>query len=221
MQNIFLSFFLLVSFSNVASATTAEESVRILSPDAIRGILGPYPAKGTGEEFQDFAVLFKYQMTRSKADCESAAGFEGITIDNLFAGQNGPLTKREALRVTPRLVLVMGEAGLNSLHAKRIYKRPRPYIRNPLIVPCISKESSYAYPSGHTAYSRLIAHALGQIFPERAEAFLARADEIALSRIVGGVHHPSDIEAGKKLADALAEERLHSVEFQEMLINLR
>ena len=34
---------------------------------------------------------------------------------------------------------------------------------------------------------------------------MERADEIAQNRIIGGVHHPSDIVAGKKLADKVVE----------------
>lgn len=221
MKSLILSLFFLSSFAVQAEIESPDDSIRILTPDTLKSIMGPYPEKGSHEELQDFAAMMKFQLTRTKADCDSAAGFESISLENLFAGQNGPLTKSEARRVTPRLALVMGEGGINSLHAKRIYKRPRPYIRNPLIIPCIKKESSYAYPSGHTTHARLLARALSEIFPERAESLMKRADDIALSRIIGGVHHPSDIIAGKKLADALAEERLSSPEFQEMLIDLQ
>jgi hypothetical protein len=35
---------------------------------------------------------------------------------------------------------------------------------------------------------------------------MKRGDEISMHRVLGGVHHPSDIVAGKKLGDAMAME---------------
>ena len=91
------------------------------------------------------------------------------------------------------------------LTAKNYYKRPRPFdYADETVDPCIEKATGYAYPSGHATSARLYARLLGKMYPERAEAFLKRGDEAALFRVLGGVHHPTDIEAGKKLGDALA-----------------
>lgn len=102
--------------------------------------------------------------------------------------------------------MVYAEAGANIYLAKRIYKRPRPYLTRTELTPCIDKESSYAYPSGHTALARLFARLLSRIYPERTAAFLERADEIAENRVLGGVHHPTDLISGKKLGDAMSVE---------------
>jgi acid phosphatase (class A) len=209
------SLFILV-FS--AKADVDVESVRLLSDEEMISLMGPFPAKGSYDEFQDFATMMKYQFKRTKADCEKAKSDEDVSIQNLFGAPKGPLTKSESRWATARLLLIMGESGANILKAKSLFKRQRPYIRNPLIIPCISKESSYAYPSGHTTLARYLALALSRIHPEKTEALMKRADEIALGRVIGGVHHPSDIEAGKKLADELARERLYSYEF-ELLLN--
>lgn len=211
-------FFTLLILALSAKAETREEAVRLLNDEELVSVMGPFPAKNSYEEFQDFAVMMKYQIKRSKADCEKAKSDEDVSIQNLFGAPKGPLTKSEARWATARLLLVMGESGANILKAKSLFKRPRPYVRNPLIIPCISKESSYAYPSGHTTFSRYLALALSRLHPEKSGALMKRADEIALGRVIGGVHHPSDIEAGKKLADELARERLYTAEF-EALIN--
>jgi acid phosphatase (class A) len=44
---------------------------------------------------------------------------------------------------------------------------------------------------------------LASILPEKKDAILARADDFAHSRLVCGVHHLSDLAAGKLLAYAL------------------
>jgi acid phosphatase (class A) len=65
-------------------------------------------------------------------------------------------------------------------------------------------------------YARLLA----VIYPERAEVFRAQGDQAALNRVIGGVHHPSDIIAGKKLGDILADEYLADAKFKRELEKL-
>lgn len=216
MKALILVFSLLILVLS-AKADSVDEFVRLLSDEEMVSVMGPYPAKGSYDEFQDFTTMMKYQFKRTKADCEQAKSDEDVSIQNLFGAPKGPLTKSEARWATARLLIHMGESGANILKAKSLFKRPRPYVRNPLIIPCISKESSFAYPSGHTTFSRYLALALSRIHPEKSSALMKRADEIALGRVIGGVHHPSDIEAGKKLADELASERLYSYEFELLL----
>lgn len=49
--------------------------------------------------------------------------------------------------------------------------------------------------------ARIYALVLGDITPKRKAEFLKRADEPALSRLIGGVQHPSDLVEGKIFAD--------------------
>ena len=194
------------------SSYGGTDSLRVLTPKSIKKLLGPYPASGSEAEARDFEILRHFQQTRSEEDCALAEKQEKATLQNLFVSNNGPLTKKEALLVTPRILKAYAEAGINIYLAKSIFKRPRPYIYNNEIKPCIKLEKSYAYPSGHTAVGRVFARALSKIYPERAEAFMERANEVAMNRILGGVHHPSDIVAGKKLGDALARKVLMRLE---------
>ena len=51
---------------------------------------------------------------------------------------------------------------------------------------------------------------LSDIVPERRAEFFAKADEIALDRVIGGVHFPTDIAAGKVFGDRFHAELLKS-----------
>lgn len=188
------------------STFAAADSVRILTPGSIRTLLGDYPALGTEASHRDYDVLLHIQNTRTPEECAEAALEEKVSLERMFAGENGPLTKAEIKRVTPRLLGGFAEIGANIYIAKKIFKRPRPYFVDRHLTPCIKKEGSYAYPSGHAATSRYFARKLMEIFPDRKEAILKRSDEVAWNRVLGGVHHPSDIEAGKKLGDELARD---------------
>lgn len=188
------------------NASGATDSIRIFLPGTIRQMLGPYPVLGSEASNKDFEVLMDYQRTRTAAECEEAALEESANLVSLFGGPQGPLTKSEAKKLQVRFLSVYAEAGANIYLAKKIYKRPRPYIANKEIKPCIDLEGSYAYPSGHTALARMFARLLSRIYPDRAQAFMDRANDVANNRIIGGVHHPTDIVSGKKFGDALANE---------------
>jgi hypothetical protein len=54
--------------------------------------------------------------------------------------------------------------------------------------------------------ARLFALILSDLDPARRAEYMAKADESALFRVIGGVHHPTDTAAGKALADALYNE---------------
>lgn len=200
---------------------STQNTIRILKKSEITKIIGLPPKKGSVEDLKDFATILKFQVTRSEADCKLAKSFVDVGLKSLFSDNNGPLSQSEARRMTLKLLPYTGEAMVNIYTAKNMHDRPRPYLANPLVKPCIDKERTTAYPSGHATYARVMAIALSQVYPERTEALMARADLIALSRVIGGVHHPTDIEAGKKLADAMAANFLESEEFMEMLTDLR
>ena len=60
--------------------------------------------------------------------------------------------------------------------------------------------NSPSYPSGHAFQGYIVALTLGDKHPELRDRFLEIAYNVAQSRIDRGVHYPSDIKAGKKLA---------------------
>jgi hypothetical protein len=42
-------------------------------------------------------------------------------------------------------------------------------------------------------------------FPNKKEIIMKQAEQIGLNRVIGGVHHPSDIQAGQYMAQQLWE----------------
>ncbi|HXH32156.1 MAG TPA: phosphatase PAP2 family protein [Bacteriovoracaceae bacterium] len=181
-----------------------QVSTPVYTTTAMKKMLGPYPEAGSEEHFMDFDTLLDIQDQRTPESCAVAAKQKSFTLTNLFVVDGGPLTRQEALILSPLMAKVYLDAEINIQIAKNAFKRRRPYLTNFQIVPCVGLEKSYAYPSGHATLSRLAARVLAKLFPERAEAFIRRADAVAWNRVLGGVHHPSDIVAGKKLGDMLA-----------------
>lgn len=202
MKVVSLVFSLLV-FMNF-SAVAGADDIHILTPEAVKELIGPHPAKGSAEEQREFDFLADLQRTRTEEQCRLAAEEESASLVTLFANKGGPLSRTEARILSVRFLQAYASAGINIYLAKGLYERPRPYDANPELTPCIDKESSSAYPSGHTAFARMFARILSRLYPERSAAIMKRSDEVAYNRMIGGVHHPSDIVAGKKLGDAMA-----------------
>lgn len=171
-------------------------------------VIGPFPARGSTEEVRDFEVLLAKQNSRTKDECVEAERESTANLKNFFAGPKGPLTREEYLLANNKLNKLLAAAVAKIVLLKTKYNRPRPYISNREIKPCIDLENSKAYPSGHATLARAYARVLGIMFPSKQAALMVRADEVAANRVLGGVHHPSDIEAGKKLGDELADDYL-------------
>lgn len=97
------------------------------------------------------------------------------------------------------------------LRAKFHFNRPRPFqlaAAYGMDLEHLNTESGQtpAYPSGHAAQSRLLARILAEDNPEHEDALMDLADEIALSRELGGVHYPSDNDFGKEVGDMLFDD---------------
>lgn len=61
-----------------------------------------------------------------------------------------------------------------------------------------------SYPSGHSGFSGAGAAILSYLFPGGAASFGAMRDEAGMSRMYGGIHYRSDIEAGKAQGTRIA-----------------
>ncbi|MDD2806402.1 MAG: phosphatase PAP2 family protein [Elusimicrobiales bacterium] len=160
------------------------------------------PKPGSPEDRKDLAAVFDWQQKRTTEQCDKARAAAHADFENFF-GDLSPFASplpEEAAAIFKR---VKTETDGIAADIKDKYKRQRPFLRDPVLDPCLGRLGGLAYPSGHATISRLLALLLSDLVPARKKEFLARADEAALDRVIGGVHHPSDIEAGKRLADRL------------------
>lgn len=215
-------FFILMLLSlNLASAQDFTLQTKILSSKTIAEIIGPDPKAGSTEYKDDFDVLFHYQQNRTAQDCALASRDMKLSLETLYGGEVGILNPEEVKKLSSFLLKAYASTGANAHLAKSIYKRPRPYKANPLIIPCIDLESSYAYPSGHSLFAQLYGRIVSRVYPARAEALMKRSLEFSMNRVLGGVHHPSDVKAAHLLADYLALQMIRDKDFIQKLNSLR
>ena len=88
-------FIFLSAFQVQGSVRPQDLTIKLYTAASIKKFLGPYPAKGSEAEAQDFATLYHYQETRTQEECAAAAKTENANLSNLFVGE-GMLTSSEA-----------------------------------------------------------------------------------------------------------------------------
>jgi undecaprenyl-diphosphatase len=113
----------------------------------------------------------------------------------------GPAALRPAIAM--ELTGVLGVVLYSLL--KRLFVRERPFITHTSIDLAAAPLDRYSFPSGHTLHAVSFAWQATVHFPELAWVLLPFAALVAGSRVVLGLHYPSDVLAGAAIGAALAE----------------
>ncbi|HUL18587.1 MAG TPA: phosphatase PAP2 family protein [Steroidobacteraceae bacterium] len=87
---------------------------------------------------------------------------------------------------------------------KRLLVRERPFITHAGIDRAAAPLDRYSFPSGHTLHAVCFTWQCAAHFPELLFVLAPLAALIAASRVVLGLHYPSDVLAGAALGAALA-----------------
>ena len=91
------------------------------------------------------------------------------------------------------------DAVIAAWDSKYAYARPRPSELDGSLDTGLANPPSPSYPSDYAAVAGAASTVLAYLFPDRTEAFTARAAEAARSRLLAGVEYPSDSQAGLAL----------------------
>ena len=111
-----------------------------------------------------------------------------------------------ASAVKPAIVMaVTGLVGLLLYTLlKRLFVRERPFITHAAINQAAAPLDRYSFPSGHTLHAVSFTWQACAHFPELAWVLLPLTALIAGSRVVLGLHYPTDVLAGAGIGAVLA-----------------
>jgi undecaprenyl-diphosphatase len=88
---------------------------------------------------------------------------------------------------------------------KRVCVRERPFITHSSIALAGAPLDRYSFPSGHTLHAVSFAWQASVHFPELSWVLVPLAAVIAGSRVVLGLHYPTDVLVGAVIGASLAE----------------
>jgi len=107
--------------------------------------------------------------------------------------------------------------SITALIAVMVYKllkkwlaRERPCLSQSQVFALTEPLDRYSFPSGHTMHSIVFIVMLTEYFPHIALLMLPYAISVALSRVVLGLHYPSDVLAGVLLGYSIAHASLYA-----------
>ena len=181
-------------------------------PDAV-ALLAPPPLPDSAEQAADLAEVQSVSRAVPGNEIAAALAEKKFTVFN-FAPAIGDSFRPGAFPRTEKFFrLLQKDAEIVTGTAKQYWKRPRPYSIDPSLATG-KLEKSFSYPSGHSTESMVLALVLADLFPARHEAIIAVARRIGWRRVEMGRHYPTDIYAGRVLAQAIVREMKRNADFQ-------
>ena len=166
------------------------------------------PAPGSPAAAADLETILQLQAWRSP---EQVAFAKRVDHLDAFDGAEavGAWFTRAKLPLCAKLLdEALGDGESLNYAAKLRFKRLRPPFQDPRVQPCMPVYNPptptapfYSYPSGHATSIHLLADLVAELVPARAEAIHAWAHHATWSRMIAGVHFPSDAIGGQLLAE--------------------
>lgn len=208
-------------FATMASGSETE--LFFLKPDSINPstVLSAPPAPGSERDVHDMReVLRRQEEVRTLKICTrtKAVGDPATTLERVF-GQI--LSADEITKWSPFFLRIQNDQRVIRALVKDVFKRNRPSITNPEVKPCLKILATPSYPSGHSTMAHVSAAVFSLLDPSREAAFDAIALQISEDRVNVGVHYPSDIDAGRRLAEAIVAEFQKNPDFQDEIKALK
>jgi acid phosphatase (class A) len=188
-------------------------------------ILAPAPTRGSDREKRDLAEILAIQKSRTSRQSERALADATAGIFG-FADVLGSSFSEQRV---PSVAVLLGKARADAVAAvgpaKAVWNRQRPYAISSEVETLGDRPESSSYPSDASTVGYLTAILLADMVPEKAVALYARGREFGDDRVILSIHFPSDVEAGRfaatAMANALLQDAVFGKEFAEAKVELR
>ena len=172
----------------------------------IAALMPPPPIQNSPEDKADLQAVIDAQAQASDARKAQTVFDSDESVYVVFGQQLGPKFQPAALPLTSAFFARIGASEDDTLDAaKPAFARLRPWLGHPEAVKAIAKRTkSGSYPSGHTTRVAIYAIVMSEMVPEKQREFWLRAQDYVQSRVIGGMHYPTDISSGWRAGTAMA-----------------
>ncbi len=177
-------------------------------------LLAPPPVPDSPEQAADMAEVRAVCHTAPGNDVAIAYTEKKFNVFNFTPAIGTFFHSNNLPQTTAFFERVQKDAEAVTDNAKDFYKRPRPYVINPSLANG-KLEKSFSYPSGHSTESMVLALVLADLLPDKHDAIIAEARSIGWHRVMIARHYPTDIYAGRVLAQAIVKQMKKSDKFQK------
>lgn len=172
----------------------------------LKAMLPPPPAADSALAKADVDAAIAIQKAASPERIALAEHDADETVYVIFGKILGDKVNATATPLTDKLFARIGASEDEVVDpAKPYFGRVRPFLAFPNEIKALTKASkSGSYPSGHTTRATVEGIILGIMVPEKRNEIWGRVAEYAESRVVGGMHYPADLAAGRQSGVAMA-----------------
>jgi len=168
-------------------------------------ILPPPPVPHSSQQARDLEAVLRAQAGRSQEQADRAVKDNAPSVERIVDGILGNNFVESRL---PKFMAfykrVTEDTRALFLPTKSLWNRPRPFSISNQVNAIGELLPTASYPSGHATRGWLTAILLANMVPEQSAELFQRGREYGDNRVVAGVHFPTDIEAGRLGASAIA-----------------
>jgi acid phosphatase (class A) len=206
----------LVVFLQAGLAKGADRPFNFMAPDAVDviALLPPPPITGSPEDRADMtAVANARNFCPSNELAVALEQNRGLNVFSLapFLGAN---FKADRLPKTARLFRhAQSDTSRFVVTAKKHWQRLRPSVVDTNLL-VTTPALDYSYPSGHSAEATVMALILMELVPDQAGRIFAASRDAGWHRVQLALHYPSDIQAGRVVAQAAFQAMKKNPQFQ-------
>jgi acid phosphatase (class A) len=204
-------FSLAIAVAPLHAADGALNYLRGSNPDAAT-LLAPPPLPDSPEQAADMAEVKAVYHAADDADKQAAYSEKKFTVFNFTDSVGVFFVETNLPKTAAFFEKVQADAESVTDAGKDFFKRPRPFTTDPSLANG-KLEKSFSYPSGHSTESMVLALVLADLLPDRHDAIIAHARLMGWHRVQIARHYPTDIYAGRVLAQAIVEKFKQSADF--------
>lgn len=199
-----------------AIPSARAEDAPYLRPEQVdlTRFIAPAPTLDSPVTKDDVRTLLQIQAVRTPEQVAAANADVDRVLSRFSDAAGTNLSRERAPRANALVDKAWKVANTIVQNAKKTWSRPRPYMSFMEVQLVVPKETTGSYPSGHATWGMLTAIILADMIPEKAQALYERGIDFGKARLVGGVHYPSDVEAGRLVGTSLAALMLQNSAFQ-------